>query len=661
MKKITLFLMLFNSIAVFAQCIVNAGVNDTTVCKQSVQLNALADNEWMALTSPVSTELKSVFFTSDNIGYAVGNGGVILKTTDGGINWVTQISGTSVNLASIYFVDANIGYIVGGGWDHIILKTQDGGASWTIIRQSVGGAGLLNSVYFTDINTGFAVGGTGGGSGLVLKTIDGGINWSTQNPDKNVSSITFTDSNTGYAVGGYTGSRRIYKTIDEGINWTVLLSETSGGQFSSVYFTNTDTGFVVGQNGSILKSADGGANWTTQISGVTSHLNSVYFTGANTGHIVGNNGIILKTTNGGINWTAQTSGITSFINSVFFTNLGNGYCAGFGGAILKYNNFPFNYNWTPATGLSDATLANPNASPNVTTTYIVTATNSSGCFSTDSISIVVNKLGSPEICMVSVDTASNKNLIVWEKPMSMPIDSFIIYKESNISNVYNRIATMPYDGLSEFVDMSSSPTIKSDSYKITIIDSCGKETDTSQLHKTIHLTINQGTGDSWNLIWNDYEGFTVASYNIYRGTTPFDLVLINSTTAGNTSYTDLLAPPGQVYYLVEVVNPNSCTPTRSTYYSSFSNIETNISVKVEHIGLSKMNFYPNPANDKLTIEIAQIAESILFLYNISGQELLKQKLNESKTVLDIGHLASGVYFIKLCDENTVEMRKIIKE
>ena len=67
----------------------------------------------------------------------------------------------------------------------------------------------------------------------------------------------------------------------------------------SVYFINSDTGYIVGEGGSYLKTTNGGTNWTAQISGTTVNLRSVYFVNANTGYFVGENGTILKTSNGG--------------------------------------------------------------------------------------------------------------------------------------------------------------------------------------------------------------------------------------------------------------------------------------------------------------------------------------------------------------------------
>ena len=67
----------------------------------------------------------------------------------------------------------------------------------------------------------------------------------------------------------------------------------------STYFTDANSGYVVGEDGTILTTHDGGTTWITQTSGTTQWLNSVYFTDPNTGYAVADSGVIIKTTNGG--------------------------------------------------------------------------------------------------------------------------------------------------------------------------------------------------------------------------------------------------------------------------------------------------------------------------------------------------------------------------
>ena len=62
----------------------------------------------------------------------------------------------------------------------------------------------------------------------------------------------------------------------------------------------------------------------------------------------------------------------------------------------------------------------------------------------------------------------------------------------------------------------------------------------SPIHRSVHMTINRGMNDmTWNLIWNQYSGADVVSYNILRGSSESTLTQIASVSAVNTSYTDV--------------------------------------------------------------------------------------------------------------------------
>jgi len=98
----------------------------------------------------------------------------------------------------------------------------------------------------------------------------------------------------------------------------------------------------VGDYGIILKTTDGGAQWTAQTSGTNERLYSVYSTDANTGYAVGGfdygHGTILKTIDGGAHWTVQASGTNFIPRSVCFTDSNTGYVVGDYGTILKTTN-----------------------------------------------------------------------------------------------------------------------------------------------------------------------------------------------------------------------------------------------------------------------------------------------------------------------------------
>ena len=304
--------------------------------------------QWVPQNSGTTYGLKSVYFKDANSGIAVGDSGSILKTTDGGTNWVPQNSGTLHSLSSVYFIDDMTGYAVGDSGT--ILKTTDGGTNW--VPQNSGTKYYLSSIHFPAADIGFIAGYGGEDTIKIFKTDNGGVTW-IEKYSNYVSSywggflneIHFPDVNTGYAVGGYYGGSyprifygsRILKTTDGGATWT----NTNLGvavPLSSVFFTDANTGYIVGILGTIKKTTDGGMNWLSQFSGTAANLFSVFFLDANTGYVVGDYGVIRKTTDGGTNWLSQDSNIPGWLSSVHSPGVDTGYVVGINGTILKTTN-----------------------------------------------------------------------------------------------------------------------------------------------------------------------------------------------------------------------------------------------------------------------------------------------------------------------------------
>lgn len=119
--------------------------------------------------------------------------------------------------------------------------------------------------------------------------------------------------------------------------WFALNSGTSNALLSVHFPVDTITGYVVGWDGTILKTTDGGLTFSTQNSGTVNPLSSVHFpVDAVTGYAVGDYGTILKTTDGGNTWESQNYNTNSFLRSVHFpVDDRTGYAVGWPGIILK--------------------------------------------------------------------------------------------------------------------------------------------------------------------------------------------------------------------------------------------------------------------------------------------------------------------------------------
>ncbi len=210
--------------------------------------------DWIDVAITNSSFLKSVFFTSADIGYCSGGSGTILKTTDSGESWQELITGTFDELQSIYFVNDLVGIAVGGSpLNSRIIKTTDGGVNWNPITSP--SSNYLQSVFFSNQDTGFVV----GWNGEIMKTENCGNTWTVQSSvamSGNLK-VQFTDENTGFIVGGSTDESLIQKTNNGGDLWEDISPQTSEG-LRSIHFPSLNVGYAVGSNGTVLKTDSNG-------------------------------------------------------------------------------------------------------------------------------------------------------------------------------------------------------------------------------------------------------------------------------------------------------------------------------------------------------------------------------------------------------------------
>lgn len=114
-------------------------------------------------------------------------------------------------------------------------------------------------------------------------------------------------------------------------DWTNMNSGTTEN-LTKVYFVNDNVGFIIGENGTLLRTADGGSSWTNMNTGVSHNLTTISFLNENVGFING-----LKTTDGGNNWTVQTETKNFDVLIAFANNnlIGGNPTNGYQGEIHK--------------------------------------------------------------------------------------------------------------------------------------------------------------------------------------------------------------------------------------------------------------------------------------------------------------------------------------
>lgn len=256
--------------------------------------------------------------------WAVGNKGLIIKTDNGGGSWECLDRLTSLTLNDICFVEER-GWIV--GQDGLILKTEDDGRTWKKGEKITEAA--LMKLCFLDRNKGFVI----GESGAIFRTEDGGgtwqsysIDWLSMMPEELILAgvvaptlydIFFINPMEGWIVGD---NGVVFKSTDGGGTWK-LLRIGSYPHLFSVFFKNETEGWATGQNGLLLCTLDGGMTWSPVEVPSKENLYRITMSGQ-FGLIVGNRGTVLKTLDGGSTWNEENLGIappTPFFADVWIT------------------------------------------------------------------------------------------------------------------------------------------------------------------------------------------------------------------------------------------------------------------------------------------------------------------------------------------------------
>ncbi len=295
-----------------------------------------SDAQWLQQISGVGTSLLDIDFVDENTGWACGDNGVIVKTTNGGVNWVQQTSGITNRLEGIDAVDQNLVWCV--GWWNTILKSTNGGNNWIIIRSEPTPVPTFRKVYFLNQNTGWIL-----KSNYILRTTNGGNSFdSTHTIFTFLWDIYFKNSLTGVLCGD---GALTMKSTDGGVTWNQILLPLLFGS-PNLYRLSFigDNGWTIGEASEtglgklVFHTTNFGNTWDSiaRVPYPNSEENySVCFTNLNTGYTGGTNGYMYKSTNGGLNWYQQVITGGGFSRDFNFVNDTTGWVVGGGGQIFK--------------------------------------------------------------------------------------------------------------------------------------------------------------------------------------------------------------------------------------------------------------------------------------------------------------------------------------
>ena len=260
--------------------------------------------QWVSSPTNESGTLRAVnLFDANN--WRIGGNSKTLISSNGGTSWSSvDLTANGLPLVAsaqldFHFLSALTGLSTGNfsfGNDELVLRTTNGGQTWTIVHQ-VSNNGLfnvLNDLFFIG-NTGWAV----GANGHIFKTTNGGTSWTAQNTGIacEIYSVSFPTLTKGFAASAC----GLLKTTDGGATWS--LDAAMNGYLTEIQFVSPTTGFVAGNDG-LKKTTDGGATWTTVLGGF-GFVEDIWFADGLFGYLLGGQAIF-KTEDGGMTWEKAT-------------------------------------------------------------------------------------------------------------------------------------------------------------------------------------------------------------------------------------------------------------------------------------------------------------------------------------------------------------------
>ncbi|MFN0151847.1 MAG: YCF48-related protein [bacterium] len=307
-----------------------------------------AQGDWSILGHPTTHDLNKLSFIDNDRGWAVGDSGTILATTDGGANWAAQTSPVTYDIVDVDMIDAQIGWALAQQfpaeplfeYGTSVLRTTNGGGAWTV--QSTFNELFLHAIEFHDA----ARGVLGGEQGKLWRTTNGGANWIPGIVDSAafavwpVRDFEFYTANYGVATGGYydvTGL--VWRTTDGGKNWTH--KRVAGEPIFGTHFFDSLNVVCVGGDldfgAGMVETANGGALWEYTYLGIWGQGSAVDFATPGEGWAaLGFAGTYMVTLDSGSTWTASYTPDSTAMHDIVFTDALTGYMVGSAGTVLKY-------------------------------------------------------------------------------------------------------------------------------------------------------------------------------------------------------------------------------------------------------------------------------------------------------------------------------------
>lgn len=302
------------------------------------------DPAFAAVATPEQDDatLRAVAFAGPALGVAVGDRGVVWRTTDGGRHWEFRAAGIDAVLTGVSLLDSRTGFAVGsltapytGVSQGVVLRTDDGGRSW--MRVDHGALPPLTAVRFFTAERGCAAGqGDVRHPSAVLTTEDGGQTW-TAAPGPRVDGWTaaaFLDPKHGVLVGRRGGQGTLG-------NGRLLRVRAAAGlrTMHAVALLPNGRGWLAGDGGLLRTTEDAGVSWPEPPTPLPESardwhdLRSVAAFGSHVWTAGSPGSLVWHSPDGGVTWHAQATGDPAPIEALAFFSPLEGCAVGAFGQI----------------------------------------------------------------------------------------------------------------------------------------------------------------------------------------------------------------------------------------------------------------------------------------------------------------------------------------
>ena len=212
-------------------------------------LTANAQSSWYELSTGIDVTINDLEFINADTGFAVGDGGTLIRTFNGGAKWETVDAGVASNLSGIAFVDATTLILVGEGG--LVLRSTDLGTNWDVITIDNVDYDLHDADFHLDSGRGVICGETES----IITSDDGGLTWTIQDDGwmmfyrraemvNELQAQTYGSNSVWQSLIGFTTDWDYWDFSWFSVMTTPGVGET--GHARDGYFFGEEDGFIIG-------------------------------------------------------------------------------------------------------------------------------------------------------------------------------------------------------------------------------------------------------------------------------------------------------------------------------------------------------------------------------------------------------------------------------